>query len=252
MTLANHLCTAAILALMVSRTTGGALIDQQYVPATTNSHGIVGATAQTFTVGANGILVGFDMWVTRHENVSEPLLFDIRRAQSGVPVNADSGPDILASGVLPADLIGISKPFDPPPGLSIGSRFIDLDGPHLAPDALVHIDLSDTRFSVFQGEVLAIVLRSDEPNLFRGFTYVWHGHSPGEYQGGAGAFRSTADHKWYALENVGSLSSDHAFRTYVQPITEPRTAMLLIAGVLMVLNHTFKKRSRYTSLGPLI
>ncbi len=188
MTLVNPLYTAAVLALTVSRTAGGALIDQHYVPATTNSHGIVGAsqhvhTAQTFTVGINGMLVGFDMWVTRHANVREPLLIDIRRTLSGVPVDANSGPDILASGVLRADLIAISKPFDPPPGLSIGSPFIDLDGPHLAPMALVHIDLSDSRFSVFQGDVLAIVLRSDDPNLFRGFTYVWHGHSPGEYEG---------------------------------------------------------------------
>ncbi len=151
----------------------------------------------------------------------------------------------FSRGVLPADVIAISRPFDPPPGLSIGSPFIDLDGPHLAPEALVHIDLSDSRFSVFQGDVLAIVLRSDEPNLFRGFTYVWHGHSPGEYEGGAGSYRSTADHEWRTLENVGSLSSDHAFRTYIVPIPEPRTAMLLVAGILLLLSDTFKERCRY-------
>jgi hypothetical protein len=232
MTLVNHLCTATVLAVTVSRTTGGALIDQHYVPAMANAHGIVGASqhvhaAQTFTAGATGMLSGIDVWVTRHENVSEPLLFDIRTTMAGVPVRADSGPDILTSRILRPTVIAISRPFDPPPGLSPSPGFIDVDAPNLASEALLHIDLSDSHVSVVQGQVMALVVRSDEPQLFRGYTYVWHGKSPGEYLGGAACYRSTADNVWYALdESSGSLSSDYAFRTYIEPVPEPPTAIV--------------------------
>jgi hypothetical protein len=238
MTLAKHIVIAAVLAGRANLIVCGAQIDQQYVPATTNGYGIVGASqqvhaAQTFTVGTTGILSGIDVWVTRHDNVSEPLLVDIRTTMAGVPVNADAGPDVLARRTLPAAVVAVSRPFDPPPGLSHSSRFIDLEAPHLAPEALVHIDLSDSQVPVIQGQVLAIVLRSDEPNLFRGFTYAWQGKSPGEYLGGAASYRSTADNVWYALdENSGPLSSDYAFRTYIEPIPEPPTVIVCLLAIV--------------------
>src|SRR5262245_65964054 len=53
-----------------------ASIDQQYVPATSNSSGSVADgvdQAQTFTVGFTGLFTGFDFWATRNEATTLPL-----------------------------------------------------------------------------------------------------------------------------------------------------------------------------------
>ena len=248
-TVVKRVILAAIVALSANVTATGEQIDQQYVPPTINGYGIVGAaqrvdTAQTFTVGITGLLSAVDVWVTRHETVSQPLLFDIRRTLGGIPVDVDSGPGILASGAVAAQLVAVSRPFDPPSGVTSDSRIIDLNGPYLAPEALVHVDLRTFGISVSESEVLAIVLRSDDPNEFRGYTYAWHGKSPGQYHRGAEYSRSTVDNIWYTLDIVESLSFDHAFRTYVDVIPEPKTAMLLLAYALLGMGNRFKALSQ--------
>jgi hypothetical protein len=59
--------------------------------------------------------------------------------------------------------------------------------------------------------VLAIMLRTKDPNDFRGIGYVWHGKSPSEYAGGAQYHRSSADNIWHTLDAFESLSGDQAF-----------------------------------------
>lgn len=227
----------ATLALLSGNASRGSQVDQQYVPPTINGGGnILGLrvdSAQTFTVGATGELSGFDIWVTRQQNVLQPLLFDVRRTLAGAPVDSNTGPDILASGQLPAESIAESRPFDPPSGYGpLAAAIIDLHSPHLAPEALVHVDLDSLNIAVTQGEILAIVLRTEDPNDFRGIGYVWHGKSPGEYDGGSQYYRSSADNSWHSFDPFPTFSTDMAFRTYVQQIPEPHGAMLCVLAVL--------------------
>jgi hypothetical protein len=175
------------------------------------------------------------MWVTRRENNLRPLLFDVRRTQGGIPTDANTGRDIVASGELPAESIAVSRPFDPPSstgGYIAPAAIIDLYSPHLAPAFLIQVDLSSFDIRVSQGEVLAIVLRTEDPHDFRGLGYVWHGKSPGEYPRGSHYHRSHADNLWHTLDPFGSLANDQAFRTYVRPIPEPRAEVLWLAAGL--------------------
>jgi hypothetical protein len=188
-----------------------AAIDQQYVPATTNQFANVGVGnvvdwAQTFTVGITGTLTGFDVWVDRQPEVSQPLLFDIRTTLAGAPSDPDTGPNVLASGSLPASMF-----------------LADEGSPGSPPSILLHVELSSRSFSVVAGQVLAIALRSDDPGAVTSLTYNWHGNEPGAYTRGSAYLRVAGG--WEPQV------TDQVFRAYVNPIPEPSAALLLIFAV---------------------
>ena len=205
-----------------------AAIDQQYVPATTNSIANVGASggvdhAQTFTVGLTGLFTGFDIWATRDEATTLPLLFDIRRTASGVPTEPDSGSDILAAGSIDATQFSIT---DVNPGSP--------------PSILPHVELNEQSFSVVGGEVLAIALRSNAPSPSQfTFAYSWHGNSDGQYANGVAYFRTSG--LWRLSQVPLSTSADRVFRTYVDAIPEPSTFFLLAIGAISLLGYRRSK-----------
>ena len=150
LTIKFQIVSAVCLVLLLAAD-GFAIVDQQFAPGSRNIIASVGTgntsdKAQTFTVGITGKLTGLDVWVDRRPAVVQPLVMDIRRTQAGVPSEADTGPDILASEALPATLF-VTAPgaIDPPPA------------------TLSHIELNAKSFPVVAGDVLAIVLRSDDP-----------------------------------------------------------------------------------------
>jgi hypothetical protein len=172
--------------------------------------------AQTFTVGLTGSLVGVDLWVTRYEVVTLPLLFDIRRAQGGKPTEADSGANILASAALPANMIPIF-----PVLVSPSTSFS-------------HIDLTRSPVPVKAGDILAIVLRSDDPGIDGGSAYSWHNSGADAYPGGGSFLR-------LFTVFAGPGTFDQNFRTYVDPVPEPSTWLLVLGAVSLLL---LRRRSR--------
>jgi hypothetical protein len=155
---------ALSLAAMLVAGHATAAIDQSFIDQDWEFQANVGAGstvdwAQTFTVGQDGILSGFDVWVIRNTNVTLPLLFDIRSTGGGVPVPQDSGIAIKASGEIAADTI--------PPISSTPPR---------VPFVLTHVELGDSSFAVTAGQQYAIVLQSNDPGgQFNGVTYSWQG-----------------------------------------------------------------------------
>lgn len=205
----------AILVVYFAPAVSRAELDQEFAPNEAFGGKNVGAAnesdwAQTFTVGLTGALSGFDIWIERNASVQLPLLFDLRLTSSGAPTFDDTGSNILVAGQKPA----VEIP------LYLQSTSL--------PAQLVHIDLT-TAVEVTAGDVLAIVLRSDDPSTDAdGLTYRWFGlpshASFPSYPGGDSFVRSGGT--WLKLPNVG----DSVFRTYVTPVPEPSTCFLSALG----------------------
>ncbi|WP_428304001.1 hypothetical protein [Lacipirellula sp.] len=208
----------ALLAAYYAPATTSASLDQYFTPSTVSGALNVGDSnqvdwAQTFTVGMTGTLSGFDIWIERHPTVQLPLLFDIRTTSGGLPTLSDVGPHILIAGEkaasdIPVDRHDLSLPLE-----------------------LVHFDLSSASIAVTVGDVLAIVLRSDDPSgQPDGLTYSWFAASAGGvnpfYPGGESYAFSGG---WFDLPAAG----DAVFRTYVTPIPEPTACCLLGLGCVM-------------------
>jgi hypothetical protein len=138
--------------------------------------------------------------------VTQPLLFDIRTTLAGAPSEPDSGPNVLTSGSLPASMFLADAGTTGPP-----------------PSDLPHVELSSLSFSVLAGQVLAIVLRSDDPGAGTTLTYNWHGNEPGAYANGSAYLRVAAGWEPQVVDQV--------FRTYVTPIPEPSVALLSVVAV---------------------
>jgi PEP-CTERM motif len=207
-------CLAFVALTLVLCPRALAVVDQEFLPAEWTAEANVGAGnvvdwAQTFTVGITGQLTGFDVSVNRAPVVTQPLLYDIRRTTRGVPTQADSGANILVSGSLSA----LSIPFE--------------QRNYLLP-SLTHVDVSGANLSVAAGDVLAIVLRSDDPGQFGGGqTYAWVGSFPNApYDRGAPFLRANDD-QWAA---AAAQLSELAFRTEVTPVPEPATLILILMG----------------------
>jgi hypothetical protein len=199
-------------------------VDQEFFPpgnAVINTLN-VGASnrndfAQTFTVGRTGVLTGFDISAGRQVGVTMPLLYDIRKTATLIPEASDSLPGVLAFGSVPASAIA------PSDGAS-GTQLLQL----------LHIDLAQP-IPVNINDVLAIVLRSDDPGSTQGRTYpvrasVVNSFSQYDYPGGILYYRYLGT--W---EVVGDGVQDLFFRTYVVP--EPSTLLLAAVGLPLLLRR---------------
>lgn len=159
--------------------------------------------SQTFTVGITGTLTRVDVRMFKASgDVTDPLLFDIRTTVAGVPTETDAGANILASVSIAAGDVSTTE-------------------------SLFNVDLSSFSLGVTTGDVLAIVLRSDDAT---GGAYQWRGTDPDVYSGGTAYFRTGGT--WGEEEQIEDLN----FRTYVESgaaaIPEPSTWLLMALGGL--------------------
>jgi hypothetical protein len=165
--------------------------------------------AQTFTAGLAGRL-SVHLAVTRGANdVTQPLLVEIRKTSGGVPLESPSGPDDLGSVTIPAASIPVYSIQTTPPQ------------PPLTPQALIDIDLSSQMIHVNAGEVLAITLSSDDP---LNQAYQWDAVPSGSYSGGGAFIRLSGG---WMIEGNGTR--DFRFRTLVE-IPEPTSLALIVVG----------------------
>lgn len=181
----------------------------------------VGSTdkAQTFTVGITGTLVRADVEIMRWPpstigGVPIPtgdLLFDIRTTIGGVPIDDDTM--TLASMVVSADSIPMTRGW-------------------------YSFDIKPFDVSVTTGDILAIVLRSESDNMI---DYRWFGgldRFDDTYDFGAHYYRNPS----YGITTWTLLSGgDVGFKTFVEPIPEPSTLLLLGSGLIGIMGFRIRK-----------
>jgi hypothetical protein len=185
------------------------VLDQSYQPSIPSSSGgfVAGANtnsalAQTFTVGVAGTLTRFDTYIS---NVGGglPAHWDIRPTIGGVPVQSDVAS--LASGSF----------------LSSAAH-----------NNFFTIELGSSSIPVLPGDELAIVFRTPI-----GFSIGWWGEYQDPYTRGTSYVGTPGTPT--ANPTVWSTSfltdSDLGFRTYVIPVPEPSSGLLLTVGVFAFL-----------------
>lgn len=163
--------------------------------------------AQTFTFGVDGQLVGADVYIN---SVPEPwfadLQFDVRLAPNGIPAwqNTSALVSLLISGtVIPR-----------------------LD------TAFFQIDLSAADLEFTAGRQLAFVLRSTG-------NYGWAGQPVDPYAGGGLFGRFSRSSSAWSPVGHGAM----AFRTYVEPVPESASLVLLVSGLAGLIAATHRRRT---------
>ncbi|MHC4848782.1 MAG: PEP-CTERM sorting domain-containing protein [Planctomycetota bacterium] len=211
-----------VLALSAQEVCADSILDQQYDPSSTNTTAWIGGGtsgnlvdwAQTFKVGETGMLTDVAIKVLRkNSSVTQALLLDIRTTSSGAPSESDSASNILFSTSIAASDIGTSFSF-------------------------LAIDLDIGSFSVSDGDILAIVLRSDDTNSG---AYQWAGSSTSGYADGAAYWRMSG-----SFSASGSIA-DHAFKTSVQTTPEPSTLVLIGLGIAAAAVRSRRTRRKQDS-----
>jgi hypothetical protein len=179
------------------------ILDQAYEPIPNWGLEITAgqAVAQTFTVGATGLLAQVELFANHHRGIcSEELNVFLLMAIGGLPT-----PDVLALRTV--------SPSEVP---------LDLH-------STVMVDFSSDLIGVEEGDTLGIVLRSDATGLDGGATFVWRADIGGTYPGGFASV-SIRDSSWGGLRT----DKDMGFRTYVDtsPIPEPNALPFLAIGAV--------------------
>lgn len=212
---AHLLCLAALLLLGVTASTANAqepILDQvNDVP--TDSGSILSSAAvnagsdqaQVFTVGISGVLHSVRLKVRATVDTAEDLIFDIRSADGGIPIEDDM--DVLGSVSVAASEIPTSDFFA---------------------DEFTTFELFDLGINVEVGDQLAIVLRSEQNDAGNLNDYDWLTSFPGENTYADGSSFQRTDAGW--VESTGARVSDLDFRTFVA-VPEPCHAILLCLGL---------------------
>ena len=180
-------------------------------------------SAQTFTVGVTGQLVQLDLQLGIDLGLSAntgDILLDIRPTDEfGNPLAAND-----------SSLLSLNIP---------GNGLSDVAGKYL----FEAIDLGAGIF-VNEGDILAIVLRSEFPNDSNYTQYAWGSTSiPGDsYQNGGSFYRcflvdgSCGDEAWIGNYNSYLGDVDLGFRTYIDPVDSsvpaPGTLVLCCFGLI--------------------
>lgn len=148
--------------------------------------GIEAEAAQTFTVGASGLLTGVEVQIFKGTNVTQKLGLEIRKTAQSAP--ADRKSEILARKTISPDRIPAAVP------------------------KFVHVDLKEFCLQVSKGDVLAIVLGSQEKQG----GYGWQTVAGERYGRGERFARSSQTPAW--SKGAGSMAGhDLGFKTFIDP-----------------------------------
>lgn len=235
----KSIITFAILTLLVTVSNAEIVLDQQFTPEwDTFTQFNEKVVAQTFTVGMTGWLTELEVLVSQLDPVGN-LIVEIQKGVS-------QGPVITPTSILTS----ISLPLASLPSSSSGGT---------GPD-FVSISLPIPSLSVSQGDELAIVLYKDRGGQSGQYGVVWFGCGSGtqpDYPSGMGLqFRPEGwvfdwDGNSYYLPDRWEGNpqlSDYGFRTYIEPVPEPTTALLLGLGGLVLRKN--KRQHRCSDVHP--
>jgi hypothetical protein len=154
------------------------------------------AWAQTFTVGRAGALTSVALQVARESGlVTQPLLLDIRPTAGGVPLASEAAALVTASV--------------PPNTFPLHAG---------VPAAFTSIPLGGGGIPVTPGTVLALVLRSNEPNISfdRGYAWASSPQAQDVYPAGDAFVREPGSSSFLAMAANPLTVRDHGFRTFVE------------------------------------
>jgi hypothetical protein len=200
------------------------MLDQSYVlpPSTTSiSWRQLDTTwdeAQTFTASLGGELRRIDVGIVRGINALLGVTIDIRQTSSNRPVDADApvlASVSLAAADVPVDTVNLPQPYTVP---------------------LTSIDLTGFHVPISPGQLLAITMRTDEPDEIisneRGYLWRISAQGAGTYAGGSAFTRTTGS--W----TTAGPTQDFVFQSFVE-IPEPAATALILAATAAALTGRF-------------
>lgn len=147
--------------------------------------GVAAEAAQSFTVGADGVLTGIEVQLFKIANATKKVTLEVRRTHQSLP--AEKAGILLRKQIDPAQLSG-NQP------------------------AFIHVDLHEYCQRVKSGEVLAIVLVSQEEVG----GYGWQTADGNRYGGGQRYARSRQSPNW-GLNAKDMAGHDLGFKTFIDP-----------------------------------
>ncbi len=216
------ICVMSIVFLTNTQSHAAPVLDQSMDPfllGGVNSHFIMyrgGYFAQTFTVGITGKLTQIDVLLSRHESMTDNVLFDLRPVDSGgVPLLSNVPADQLVNTAISYSSIPVA--------------------PSVVNYGFVTVDLSSFNIQVTAGDVLSIVLKRDTLPLpaddAQMWDIVWGARSDNPYPFGTAFGRPQKETSmWNMLVGLNGIPPDAGFRTYVDPTPVKEVAIDIKPG----------------------